>query len=132
MHTGNATPTWRADIFIKLSTRILDRFVKVLCQILCVAPPTNIVHLPNHVLVLIMDNILAGQDPKPMDKPRVLKNLRVNCHGLYEPMSELLYQEGHLFLHPESLSQILHFSASVRKLVLWLPVFVVPGPEHKS
>ena len=118
---------WGLDVVIKS----IDFALECLHKPSPVTPFTKTLDLPNHVICGIVDNILGDSGIRVMDpSANELKSLRLTCCGLLEPISELLFREGHLFLHRDSLARIDYFSNYIKSLVVWLPVFVVPGPSH--
>jgi len=86
--------------------------------------------LPPEILDLIIRPLINEEEIRPMESLNGtcmrLRSWRLISPRLTPYISELLYGEGHLFLHHESFGKILHFSPYIRRLVVWLPVFIIP------
>lgn len=89
------------------------------------------VDLPPEILDLIIRPVINEEEIRPMESLNQtcmrLRSWRLISPRLTPYISELLYGEGHLFLHHDSFGKIAHFSPYIRTLVVWLPVFIVPS-----
>ena len=114
--------------------KIMIAIFRCMVRFLHIDPPAKMVGLPNHAICRIVHHTLGEEGIRVMNtnSAKELKALRLSCRGLVEPVSGLMFSEAHLFLHHKSFARIMHFWTYVRKLVVWLPVFVFPEPNHHS
>ena len=85
---------WLLDVLIRSIDFVLGHLPKPLH----VLPLANMPDLPNHAICYIVDNILGGMEIRSMDSSTdELTSPKLTCRGLRDPISELLFHEGHLF-----------------------------------
>lgn len=127
-----ATVKFLHSLFRKLFTHMMAR--KDTANLTSTAPQRSygtFGDLPPEILDLIIRPLINEDEIRPMESLNEtcmrLRSWRLISPRLSPYISELLYGEGHLFLHHESFGKIDRFSPYIRSLFVWLPVFIIPS-----